>query len=207
MTFFRRLASGATSLGIFPGSFNPVTVAHLALATAALQQVDEVLFVLPQAFPHKEFSGASFSQRLAILGSAVSENPRFSVASSEGGLFLEISEECRKSYGAEVRQSFLCGRDAAERIVSWNYERPGVLRDMLDRFDFLVAGRKGDYVAPELEAKSFKRLELTGEFDLVSASEVRSRIACGLPWEALVPPATRDQIREVYLPIARQWAE
>jgi len=207
MTFFRRPASGTASLGVFPGSFNPVTVAHLALATAALQRVDEVLFVLPQAFPHKEFSGASFSQRLEILGLAVSDNPRFSVASSEGGLFLEISEECRKSYGGDVRQSFLCGRDAAERIVSWNYERPGVLREMLDRFDFLVAARKGDYVPPELEAESFRRLELTGEFDHVSASEVRRRIACGLTWEGLVPAAARDKIREVYVPIARQWAE
>jgi nicotinic acid mononucleotide adenylyltransferase len=43
-----------------------------------------------------------------------------------------------------------------------------------------------------------RRLELPGEFDHVSATEVRTRIARGEPWEHLVPPAIRGRVREIY---------
>ncbi|MEO8592769.1 MAG: hypothetical protein ABI759_05580 [Candidatus Solibacter sp.] len=207
MEFYRRSQAIPFRLGVFPGSFNPITVAHVALAGAALNLVDEVVFVLPREFPHKDFSGASFAQRLAILGEAAGENPRFSVAASDGGLFLDISSECSDAYGSDVRQSFLCGRDAAERIVSWDYGKPGVLDEMLARFDFLVAARTGEYAPPERERDAFHPLELAGAYDWVSASEVRGRIALGLPWHHLVPPAIHGMVQEIYAPTARQSAE
>ena len=134
------------------------------------------------------------------------EFPQFSIAAAEGGLFLEISAECREAYGSDVRQSFLCGRDAAERIVNWDYGRPGALQEMLAQFDFLVAARHGEYTAPAVErcAGAFQRLELSGDYDPVSASEVRERIAQGLPWEHLVPPAVRRRVGEIYAPTARR---
>lgn len=208
MEFFQRSAARPGRLGVFPGSFNPVTVAHLALADAALNVLDEVVFVLPREFPHKTYSGASFSQRVEVLASAVREFPQFSIAATEGGLFLEIAAECREAYGSEVRQSFLCGRDAAERIVNWDYGRPGTLQEMISQFDFLVAGRRGPYTAPQDEAPgcadAFRRLELSGDFDPVSASEVRERIAEGLPWQHLVPPAVWQKVGEIYAPTARR---
>ncbi|MEO8370984.1 MAG: hypothetical protein ABI806_17510 [Candidatus Solibacter sp.] len=208
MEFFRRNVAQPKRIGVFPGSFNPVTVAHLAVAGAALNVVDEVVFVLPREFPHKTYSGASFSQRLAVLASAVREFPRFSIAAADGGLFLEISAECREAYGSDVRQSFLCGRDAAERIVNWDYGRAGALQEMLGQFDFLVAARHGEYVAPTVEgvdgAAAFQRLDLSGDYDPVSASEVRERIAQGLPWEHLVPPSARHRVGEIYAIIERR---
>ena len=67
MKCFRRWEGKPCRLGVFPGSFNPITVAHLALAEAALNVVDEVVFVLPRQFPHKTYSGASFEQRKELL--------------------------------------------------------------------------------------------------------------------------------------------
>ena len=60
---------------------------------------------------------------------------------------------------------------------------------MLTQFDLLVAARSGEYCPPESLLSSFARLELNGDFDHVSASEVRTRIGSGEPWEHLVPPA------------------
>ena len=82
------------------------------------------MFVLPRQFPHKTYSGASFEQRKELLSLALAAHPRFSAAVSENGLFVEIADECRECYGADVQLSFLCGRDAAERIVNWDYGRP-----------------------------------------------------------------------------------
>src|SRR5580658_5803721 len=106
MEFIRR--SGARSstalrppkrVGILPGAFNPVTVAHLALARAALSQVAEVVFVLPQVFPHKPYHGAQFAARVEMLRAAIADEPAFSLAAADGGLFVEIAAECRKTYG------------------------------------------------------------------------------------------------------------
>src|SRR5437868_5729237 len=98
MEFFQRAASDPKRLGIFPGTFNPVTMAHLALARAALAHVDEVVFVLPRVFPHKNYSGASFDDRVAMLRAAAAHQTEFSIATAEGGLFVEIARECRETY-------------------------------------------------------------------------------------------------------------
>jgi nicotinate-nucleotide adenylyltransferase len=198
MEFFRRSAHKPYRLGVFPGTFNPVTVAHMALAEGALAVVDEVVFILPRKFPHKTYCGASFEQRVELLGMALGGEPRYSVAASERGLFAEIAAECRQAYGADVRLSFLCGRDAAERVANWDYGRRGAYVEMLQQFDLLVAARGGEYHPPENLANSCARLELSGAWDHVSASEVRTRIGRGEPWEHLVPAAVRRRVGEIY---------
>ena len=125
MEFFRRVPGPPARLGVFPGTFNPVTVAHLALAKAALDSVDEVLFVLPREFPHKRYSGASFEERVEMLCASLADAPAFSLAATAGGLFAEIAVECRQAYGEGVHLSFLCGRDAAERVAG--FRNPGRL--------------------------------------------------------------------------------
>jgi nicotinate-nucleotide adenylyltransferase len=198
MEFLQRWEGKPCRLGVFPGSFNPVTVAHLALGQAALDVLDEVVFVLPRQFPHKTYSGASLEQRVEILSMALAAHPRFSAALSEHGLFVDIARECREAYGADVRLSFLCGRDAAERIANWDYGRPEAFLEMLEQFDLLVAARSGEYSPPQDLLASFCRLELKGAFDHVSASEVRSRMANGEPWEHLIPEAARQRVSEIY---------
>ena len=198
MEFFWRSARKPRRLGVFPGTFNPVTVAHMALAEGALAVVDEVVFILPRVFPHKAYGGASFEQRVELLGEALGGEPRYSVAASERGLFAEIAGECRQAYGARARLSFLCGRDAAERVANWDYGRCGAYEEMLQEFDLLVAARDGEYHPPENLASSCAHLELSGAWDHVSASEVRSRICRGEPWEHLVPAAVRRRVGEIY---------
>jgi nicotinate-nucleotide adenylyltransferase len=200
MEFFRRSPALPSRLGILPGTFNPVTVAHLALAQAAASCVDEVLFVLPRAFPHKEYSGATFLQRVELLCLALASFPHFSIAASDRGLFVDIARECRAVYGAPVRLTFLCGRDAAERIAGWDYGAPGAFAETLRHFDLAVAARRGEYQPPPQLLASFRLLELSGEFDHVSATQVRRKIASREPWEHLVPAAVRQRVGQIYTP-------
>ena len=198
MDFFRRAAGHPSRLAVFPGTFNPVTIAHMALVRTALAQVDEVALVLPRVFPHKDYSGASFEDRVEMLRAVVRPGDPISIAASDQGLFVEIAAECRGVYGSSVALSFLCGRDAAERIAGWDYGRPDAFPEMLREFGLLVAARDGDFAPPAELRESVSRLDVGCGFDSVSASEVRQRIAREEPWEHLVPPEVRELARRIY---------
>jgi nicotinate-nucleotide adenylyltransferase len=200
MQFLRRAPGQPSRIGVLPGAFNPPTVAHLALARFALANVEEALFVLPKEFPHKLFEGAPFEARVAMLLAATSDTPRFSVAVSDAGLFRDIAGECREAYGEGARFSFLCGRDAAERILNWNYGSETSVSEMLREFDLLVAARRGELEAPLHLRHAIEPVRLSDDLDLVSSSEVRERIARGEAWEHLVPKAVRKLVAEIYLP-------
>lgn len=198
MEFYSRAPGHPSRLAVFPGAFNPVTIAHLALARASLSHVDQVVLVIPRVFPHKDYTGAPLDARMEMLRAALAPNDPISVAVSERGLFVDIAEECRDAYGSAVSLSFLCGRDAAERIAGWDYGRPDALPEMLRQFQLLVAARQGEYRPPDAVRHAVQKLEVEGDLDTVSSSEVRDRIARGEPWEHLVPPQIHDRVRTLY---------
>ena len=172
-------------------------MAHLALAAASLAHVDEVLYVVPQAFPHKEYSGATLEQRIEMLGSLELPAPG-SIAATGQALLIDIARECRAEFGADTRLYFLCGRDAAERVLNWDYGRTGVVEEMLNQFELLVASRSGDFVPPPEFQQRIHPLAMTLGHDQVSSTEVRERIARREPWEHLVPKSIVERVREIY---------
>lgn len=196
MEVLSRRARHTSRLGVLPSAFNPPTVAHMALASAALSNLDEVLFVLPRVFPHKDIDGATLAQRIEMVRAAIQHEERFSLALADRGLFIDIARECREALGP-LDLSFLCGRDAAERIVNWDYGSPEAFAEMLQEFSLLVAARKGDYEAPYRYRDAIRSLKVAA-LDEVSSSEVRRRIAEGSDWEALVPEALRGAVVRIY---------
>jgi nicotinate-nucleotide adenylyltransferase len=195
--FHRRSLSRPRKLGVVAGSFNPPTVAHQELVYAAGFLVDEVLCVVPSVFPHKEFVGATLEQRLEMLASAELAKGA-SIAVSEKGLFIDIARECREHYGADTQLYFVCGRDAAERILTWDYGRPGVVEEMLQEFELLVAARGGEFQPPSEFQHRVHPLGLQAAHDHVSSTEVRERIGRGERWEHLVPAEIVERVREIY---------
>lgn len=181
-------------LGVLAGSFNPPTIAHCELIHAARLHVDEVLCVLPKKFPHKEYFGATLEERVEMLRVL---HPG-GVATSKGSLYIEIARECRERYGPSTRICVLCGTDAAERILSWDYGRPGIAEEMLREFELLVAPRGSTFVPPEPYRDRIRHLHLPDRFQLVSSTEVRERIRSGDAWEHLVPAEIVEKVRRIY---------
>jgi nicotinic acid mononucleotide adenylyltransferase len=163
-----------------------------------LDFVDEVLFVMPRVLPHKSYEGVSLQDRLRMLECIVSSRRRFSLASSERGLFLDIARECREAYGPDTALVLICGRDAAERALSWDYGRPGAVEEMLSELSFLVADRRGAFQAPPGAGDRVCSMSIPGEYEDTSASLIRERIRNGEPWEHLVPPEIVSVVRELY---------
>src|SRR4051812_21661617 len=138
MDFYIRTAARSSTLAILPGAFHPPTRAHMAMAEAALSVAGEILFVLPRAFPHKHYHGATLEDRIEALRAALVEYPRYSLAVSSGGLFVDLANEARRDYGPGTDIFLLCGRDAAERIVSWDYGATEGIDRQLEIFRLLV---------------------------------------------------------------------
>ncbi len=179
-------------IGVLAGAFNPLTRAHLALAEAAEKAVDEVVWAVPRVYPHKHFYGAAFEDRIGMLQLA---GGRYRVEAVQGGLFIDIARELQRP-GAEI--SFICGRDAAQRVIEWSYGSAGPIEKLLAEFSILVADRAGIYEAPEHLRHRVHRLQLDEDFSDVSSTEVRRRIAAGEPWEHLVPDAITARVRAIY---------
>jgi nicotinic acid mononucleotide adenylyltransferase len=164
-------------------------VAHVAIANAGLRWAEEVVWLLPRAFPHKPYSGADFQTRLRMLEAIAAENPQFSVAVPAGGLYIEMADEARGAFSAETEIALLCGRDAAERIAGWDYGRPNVFREMLERYWLLVAERTGsEFTSPD-RAERVIHLAMDRAFHDISSTEMRMRVSQGLEWRDLVPAA------------------
>lgn len=197
---YRGAANSTGKVALFPGAWNPPTLAHVEIARAAREQADEVIWVLPRAFPHKDFEGAGFDARARMLV-MLAENGHsagFSVAVSEAGLYIGIADEAREFFGPEVDIALVCGRDAAERIATWDYGVPGVFDELLRRYRLLVAARHGEYEPAGHHSDRIARLDMEMGWDEVSSSEVRRRIARGEDWRGLVPPVLAGMIADLY---------
>ena len=85
----------ATGLAVYPGSFDPPTIAHLAITEAALDHVASVRLVLSERALGKDVpaGGTSVEVRRSVLRSAVRDRPEVDVAVTAARLVVDIAEE------------------------------------------------------------------------------------------------------------------
>ncbi len=174
------------------GAFNPVTRAHAELARAGRVVVDEIVCVLPRKYPHKHFHGATLEQRIEMI-ERTGLADRVEIA--DGGLFIDIARDLRRP---DATIEFICGADAAERVLGWDYGEPGAIDRMLEEFSFLVAPRTKRFTPPAHLSHRVRSLAVAPGFEDISSTEVRDRIAAGKPWEQLVPESIVDLVRTIY---------
>src|SRR5579884_3651499 len=82
MEFLFRPTTQPRSVAVFPGTWNPPTIAHVEIARAALGRVDEVVWTIPRALPHKDWSGATFEQRCEMIRRVALSQTGFAAAIS-----------------------------------------------------------------------------------------------------------------------------
>jgi len=204
LEFLYRDAITPDRVAIFPGAWNPPTVAHAGIALAALNWArqngnGELVWVLPAAFPHKAYDGTAFNDRRRMIELIARSQPGFSAAISQGGLYSEIAEEARAFFGPATEIGLACGRDAADRIANWDYGTSGgdVFGQLVSQYPLLVAARAGEYEPPARHRDRIVTLPLPN-LDDVSSTEVRRRIANQTHWQHLVPPAITSVVAQLY---------
>lgn len=156
------------------------------MALAALAHAEEVVLMLAARMPHKEISQDELCRRLEWMKLLAGSDERISVATAAGGLYVEMVREARQVADiAEV--GIVCGRDAAERAIGWDYgEGPG-FTDQLKEFTLLVAPRMGRIKVEGPIASRIVELDLDENLQLLSSTEARGRFDAGERWEDIIP--------------------
>ncbi|HYG45437.1 MAG TPA: nicotinate (nicotinamide) nucleotide adenylyltransferase [Bordetella sp.] len=183
---------GVNRIGLLGGSFDPVHVAHLALARAALDELHlaQVQFI-PAANPWQRAPLRAAPEHrlrmieLAIQGQAqLAANP---VELERGGATYTI--DTLKALPANASYVWLLGADQLANFCSWHQWQA-----IVERVDLAVATRPGAPLAPPAELAAWLAThgrvlsELPFSPMAVSASDIRSRLARGESTAGLLPP-------------------
>jgi len=199
--------------GILGGTFDPVHNGHLELAEAAgtLCNLDEIILLPAAVPPHKQEVVADFSDRVAMLEVAVSNRPTLSLSTIEKLLptpsyTIDTLRYLLLHSLRPVEYFFITGADAFLDILSWKE-----YKELLRTTHFIVFSRMGSD-----NIKLYKLFEELGYHNKrdgwyntafqkwiycsastpspVSSSEIRKRVAKGLPINMLVPGGVFEYI-------------
>src|SRR5688572_10498419 len=193
-------------IGVFGGTFDPIHIAHLAVAEAARDALglERVLFIPNRQPPHKPDQRVTpAADRLAMVRAAIAGNPAFDVST------IEIDRE-GPSYTSDTLEALHAGRlaagdsgdlglilsiEALAGLATWHEPER-----LLELATLVVAPRDG---SPDLDAGAIAGLVpgadarvvmLDGPRMRLSASEIRTRAAAGRSLRYLLPDAVAAYI-------------
>jgi len=201
----------------YGGTFDPVHNGHLAIARAARDACAVDIHVLPAADPpHRAPPGADAADRAAMVALAIAGEARLVLDLREldrdgPSWTIDTLQSLREEMGPDLPIAWLVGADSLVGLPTWKS-----WRELLSLAHFIVADRPGSPLGHGLTLALEQALEgrwtdapgallgspcgrvlrLHQPLQQHSATELRQRIAAGLPWRDLVPPAVADYIAE-----------
>ncbi len=179
---------------VLGGTFNPMHIGHLYLAEESMKQLgyERVLFIPSHIPAHKDTdTSISSEQRLEMLRCVLVDTP-FLEDSTEirrGGVsyMVETIKDLQQRYTIHGRPGLVIGDDLVEGLPDW--KRWEELREMVD---LVIAHRTSE----ERVSCPWRHTYLNNLLIPVSSSGIRERIARGLAYRFLLPPAAYRFIRE-----------
>lgn len=211
------------AVAILGGTFDPVHLAHLALARAARDRlkIPEIRWIPAGQPPHRSTPQSTSADRLAMVHATIDNEPGFVLDASEvnstaPSYTVHTLERLRHELGPVRPLVLLMGADAFHGFARWHR-----WQDIFGLAHLAVATRPGfplaDFASPLLEEFNARHLASVDfskpaghivPFELVagtvSATEVRQRIAAHDSPEALLallPAPVLDYIQrhQLYL--------
>ncbi len=207
----RHIKESGRRLGIFSGSFNPLTVAHIKMIEAAQKKydLDEILLILARANVDKGVFGLSLADRLLILKEYTANREDFSVAACSHGKFIEKIEALKPAYPSGTHFSFIVGYDTFIRLFDPKYytNLHGALEALFNQCRFIVANRQDydeDAVRQVMEVPDYRRytscidlIELPDFYAEISSTDIRAQIQGGNSVDHLVPSEVQEFLKTI----------
>jgi len=136
--------TGMTRRGVFPGSFNPLTIAHLEIARIACTShgLDEVVFVVSTVALEKSSPpGPPLSERIRLIAADLAPYPQLSVAQTEHQLVADI---------AHGFDAVIMGADKWEQVNDVRYYGSIEAKDeAVARLPSVLVAHRDGSIAPE----------------------------------------------------------
>jgi nicotinate-nucleotide adenylyltransferase len=182
-------------IGIYGGTFDPIHIAHLAIAEEARWALDlqRVIFVPAARQPFKgEATAADPEHRLTMTRLACAANPAFAASAIDiqrppPSYTVETLTAFRARFGAQVDLTFILGADAARDLPRWHRAA-----ELLTLARFAVIGRPGVTVdlallEAELPGVTDRLTVISGPQLAIASTELRQRLATGQPVRYQIP--------------------
>jgi len=195
-----RFPVGRLRVGVLGGSFNPPHIGHLILASDAFEalELDRLIVVPANANPLKgpDPLAPRPEQRLEMVKLAFGGDDRFEVSSVEidrGGLsFMVDTLETLAAEHPGAELVLLVGIDSLETLDRW--KQPQRIKELASLAALMRGGLPRGAEAAHAEAqKSQVEIVTTRRID-VSSTEIRERIAAGLPVKGFVAESVEAYI-------------
>ena len=202
-------------IGIYGGTFDPVHFGHLRPALEVQQALGlkEVRFIPAGQPPHRDIPQASAAQRLAMLRTAIDDQPGFTVDERElhrpgPSYMVDTLASLRSEVGTEPL-CLILGYDAFLGLPGWHQwqrlnelahlvvtQRPGWDHDDLDAElqDLVEQHAMTAVQLAQVPAGGVTFVEVT-QLD-ISASRIRQLLRSGQDIRYLLPEAVYAMIRE-----------
>ena len=192
-------------IGILGGTFDPVHRGHLMVAEEARARLglSEVYFVPAARTPLKEGGSILTAEhRVQMVRLAIADYPYFKLETLEidrpgPSYTVDSIAELRNKFGPENELFFIIGWDSLAQFPRW--KEPARIIQMC----YLVAVPRPGYALPDRESLeaavpgiSLKLIVLKGPEINISATEIRERVARGLPISDLVPEPVAEYIKQ-----------
>ena len=182
-------------IGLFGGSFDPPHRAHVALAASALAQLAlaEVRWI-PAGQPWQKTRTITPAQhREAMVRLAIDGEPRFVLDRIEldraGPSYTLDTVRALQARESGAEWVLLIGADQYAGLHTWQD-----WRELLARVTLAVANRPGPHLPPHAEVLRHPHRVVPLAMLDISSTEIRARVARGLPIDDLVPPAVARYI-------------
>jgi nicotinate-nucleotide adenylyltransferase len=191
-------------LGLFGGTFDPPHLGHLILASEAYNQLrlDRLLWILTPEPPHKlKREITPLQHRLDMLYAAISDDPSFELCTVDierpGPHYAIDTVRILQQQQPGEAFIYLMGGDSLIDLHTWRNHLE--LVEIISSLGVMV--RIGEEInLVDLESKtpglSTKVQFINAPRIGISASDIRQRIANGLPFRYLVPSEVYKLIRD-----------
>jgi nicotinate-nucleotide adenylyltransferase len=195
----------AATLAIFGGTFDPIHLGHTIVAEEVRVKLglEKVVFVpAGQPWLKSDRPVSDARHRLEMVRLGVLDNPHFKVSAVEvnrpgPSYAVDTVEAMRRESGGDAKLAFILGSDALAELAQWKqpqrlihlcqlvaFGRPGLPLPPLGSLDTAVPGLSKHVTVVEVPQVD------------ISASEIRRRVASGLPISGMVPEPVERYILE-----------
>ena len=193
-------ARGGPIIGIFGGSFNPIHNGHIALCKAFLAQcdLDEVWLMVSPQNPLKTNSALlDDEQRFRLAQKAIENEVGIKACDYEFHLprpsYTWNTLQSLSNDYPHCRFTLLIGGDNWACFDKWYRSE-----DILNNYKIAVYPRSGSPIN-DVDLPENVRLINTPLYD-ISSTEIRQRVAEGLPVDGMVPDCIRHEVEVLYRP-------